>query len=104
MVGMGTPPRPVPAAPNEIEIEAEVLGREPFSEHPRRWLVHVRVDTSVSVHGPNFAHPGEQYRAFATEPIPELSDGSRIWARAEYMGDERGGALHLREIRVLEGD
>jgi hypothetical protein len=97
---MALGPQGVPAPPNEVEIEAKILSAELFSEAPRRWLLQIEVRSSRSILGPDFAHVGQTFRAFATEPIPDLSGQPVIRARAEYVGDEYGGALHLREIAL----
>ncbi len=64
-------PHGVPAPPNEVQVEAEVLSARPDPAAPQRWQLKIRIRSSERIAGPNFAHPGETYRATYNQPLPD---------------------------------
>lgn len=90
----------VMAAPNSCEIRAEVLTLEQSANFADKWELELDILASTPLSGPNFARVGEQVRGFTFDPPPQLRTGSIIRARAEFLGDARGGQFQLRDLTV----
>lgn len=91
-------PTGVPAAPNRSLITARVLDVQRSEQFSDKWNLSLEILDSKDVEGPNFAHPGEQVRAFTFGPMLEIESGDTIEAAAEFVGDERGGRFRLAEV------
>ena len=94
--------RGVMAAPNQSEIKAKVLAIKQSPDFEDKFLLELEILDSKSISGPNFAHIGEKVKGFGFELKPDLLAGKIITARAEFVGDERGGKFRLKQIRLLE--
>jgi hypothetical protein len=90
------------AAPNQSEIKARVLAIEQSPDFKDKLLLELEILDSKSLSGPNFAHIGEKVKGFTFELKPKLQEGRIITARAEFLGDERGGKFQLTQIKLSE--
>lgn len=91
----------VTAAPNRCEIQAKVLRGQRSAKFPDKYFLDLQILRSRSIAGPNFAQVGSQVKAFTLDPVSGPLEGLTIRARAEFLGDERGGVFRLTRIEVL---
>ena len=94
--------RGVMAAPNQCQIKARVLNVEQSAEFADKWYLQLEILESKDVSGPNFARVGQRTKGFTFDLRSEVAPGSIITARAEFLGDERGGQFQLTQITVIE--
>jgi hypothetical protein len=88
------------AAPNQSEIEAEIVGCTQSSQYPGKWELSLRLIQAKHISGPDMVtrQVGAEVTAITFDPPAPLESGQTVEAKAEYQGDARRGILQLFEL------
>jgi hypothetical protein len=101
----------VPAAPNETIIEGDVLescvaSSSIYDISPRQVLYKFLIQiekTEEELNMPNFlkVKEGQKIEVFTKMRPSQEVFGAKIRAKAEFIGDERGGRYWIKSIEII---
>jgi hypothetical protein len=98
------PPDGMMATPNQSEIRARVLRVDQDSHFMDKWYLDMEILESRALQGGDFARIGAPSRGFTFGATTPVKPGDVIRAKAEFLGDARGGQFRLTDIEVIRSE
>lgn len=93
------PRRGIPAAPNSCRIIGTVVELI-LNEKSLNQILKISIGSIIEGRSPFIQ---DNSSALATTDISaQLASGDQFEAKAEYVGDEWGGKIHLSEIKITD--
>jgi hypothetical protein len=93
------------AAPNQCELRARIVSVKASGQFPDKQELQFLLLDAWPIEGPDFASQrvGQIGKGFTFDHSVELSEGTVVRAKAEYIGDARAGQFQLTELKPDDG-